>query len=663
MFRVTEHEGIFTPMPNHGTPGRACRRARVGALSAVLTTVAASLFVGLATSAPAAAAPSAPSRFVPVSPCRLFDSRDSGAPVTAGGTVDVAVVSDECGVPSGATAAALTITATQPSGVGYATGWPAGATRPEASLLNYRAGESVANAQLLQLGTGGRISLFTLASSHLVVDVTGYFVPAAGAVTSGRFVPVETRRLVDTVASGRPAAGSAVRIAPTAMAEVPAGAQAVAVNITTTQTLGPGFFTAYAAGQPLPDTSVLNADRANQTRAAAAIVPISAQGFDVHTSRGDHVIVDIVGYFTGASAGSSTAGRFVANNPVRLVDTRLAFGAAGGPRLWDDGSREFQVTSITGGPVAAVSGNITITQTEDPGYVTATPARAPRPLTSSVNADAAQRTVANGAIVEVSTAGIQFTTLEATHLVVDISGWFTGNPVAATAGAPANVPPPDRKVTIISDSAMAGIRWNGALDGLQGMIADDRMESCRRLVQASCRGREGYAPRTVVGEINVLPAVGPEDILVIATGYDDWWPRFSSDFDIVMAAARAKGFHHVAWATFRSDVPYGLGPYYANMNAVLWQKLGSGEYPELRVWDLEAYTVGVDSWFTSDGIHQRVLGSWGIADWLSRHVRAFDDRPCPNPVRPGEAVQDPCPNPDLQPAVPGSPDIAGLYGL
>ena len=190
-----------------------------------------------------------------------------------------------------------------------------------------------------------------------------------------------------------------------------------------------------------------------------------------------------------------------------------------------------------------------------------------------------------------STAGIQFTTLEATHLVVDISGWFTGNPVATSAGAPANVPPPDRKVTIISDSAMAGVRWNGALDGLQGMIADDRMESCRRLVQASCRGREGYAPRNVVGEINVLPAVGPEDILVIATGYDDWWPRFGSDFDIVMAAARAKGFHHVAWVTFRSDVPYGLGSFYANMNAVLWQKLASGEYPEVRVWDLEAYTV------------------------------------------------------------------------
>ncbi len=663
MFRATYYEGILTPMPTHGTEGGAGRRARAGVLTAVLSTVVASLFVTVAASQPAAAAPSPPSRFVPVAPCRLLDTRLSGGPIAAGGTVDVAVVSQQCEVPSGANAASLTITAVRPAAVGYVTGWPTGSAKPDASLLNYRTGETVANAQLLQIGTGGKVSLFTLAASDLVVDVTGYFVPAAGAVTSGRFVPVETHRLIDTVASGRPAAGTSVHIGMAAMPEVPAGSQAVAVNITTTQSLGPGFFTAYAAGQPLPDASVLNTDRANQTRAAAAIVPISAQGFDVHTSRGDHVIVDIVGYFTGSSASSSTAGRFVSNVPTRLVDTRLAAGAGGGPRLWDDGSREFAVSAITGGPVAAVSGNVTITQTEDPGYVTATPARATRPLTSTVNADAAQRTVANGAIVEVSTAGIQFTTLEATHLVVDISGWFTGNPVATSAGAPANVPPPDRKVTIISDSALAGVRWNGALDGLQGMIADDRMESCRRLVQASCRGREGYAPRNVVGEISVLPAVGPEDILVIATGYDDWWPRFGSDFDIVMASARAKGFHHVAWVTFRSDVPYGLGSFYANMNAVLWQKLASGEYPEVRVWDLEAYTVNVDSWFTSDGIHQRPTGSWGIADWLSRHVRAFDDRPCAQPMSPGQAPADPCPNPDLQPAVAGNPDIAGLYGL
>ncbi len=130
-----------------------------------------------------------------------------------------------------------------------------------------------------------------------------------------------------------------------------------------------------------------------------------------------------------------------------------------------------------------------------------------------------------------------------------------------------------------------------------------------------------------------------------------------------MAAARAKGFHHIVWVTFRSDVPYGLGSFYANMNAVLWPKLASGEYPEVRLWDLEAYTVNVDRWFTSDGIHQRPTRIVGHRR-LAVAPRAGLRRPAVRPAdEPGQAPADPCPNPDLQPAVAGIPDIAGLYGV
>jgi hypothetical protein len=602
-------------------------------------------------------AASLPSRFVSVAPCRLIDTRESGGRVAAGGTIDVAVVSQACQIPSSANAAALTITVAKAGAPGFVTAWPTGSAQPTTSSVNYRTDETVANSQLLQLGTGGQISLYTLAATDLIVDVTGYFVPASSQVREGRFVPIATERVIDTRQGARPAAATAVRVEP----DLPEAASAVAVNITTTVSSGPGYFTAYAAGTARPNASVLNTDDADQTRSSAAIVPVNDQAFEVYTSRGDHVIVDITGYFTDASADPSTVGRFVGTVPVRLVDTRLAAGAAGGPRLWDRGSRDFTVTSITGGPAAAVSANVTMVQTEDEGYLTALPARVDRPLTSTVNADFAQQVVANSAIVELSTAGVRFTTLEATHLVVDITGWFTGNPIAAGDVVAVNTPPPDRKVTIITDSAMAGVRWNGALAGLQGFHVDHRMESCRRLVQASCRGREGYAPRNVVNEIAVLPAVGPEDMLVIATGYDDWWERFSSDFDIVVAAARNKGFHHIVWVTFRSNVPYGLQEYYARMNDVMRSKAASGNYPDVRIWDYEAYTAGVSGWFTSDGIHLTTLGAWGSADWISRHVRAFDDRPCPQPLRPGETPADPCPDPETLPHTVGHPDIRGLY--
>lgn len=632
---------------------RGRRRAAVLACAASLI-AAGVLEVGAASPVSAAGAPS---RFVPLQPCRLLDTRSGVGVVAAGGTVDVQVVSDACGVPSNATAAALTITVDNASGPGFVTAWPAGSSRPEASMLNYRTGEIVANSQLLQIGAGGRVSVYTLSATALVVDVSGYFVPAPTAVSAGRFVPVPTHRLLDTRTSGRPSKGSAVRVKP----DVPAGATAVAVTITTTESSGAGFFTAYAAGTPRPTASVLNTDRRNQTRAATTIVPINEQGFDVYTMIGDHVIVDITGYFTGPNATRATDGRFVPIVATRLVDTRNAASPSGGPRLWDRGARDFAVTQITGGPVAAVAANVTMTMTEDSGYVTALPARVDRPLTSTVNADSAQRTVANSAIVEVSTAGLRFATLEATHLVVDVTGWFTGTPVPATGSAAVNSPPPDRRVTLITDSAMAGIRWNGALGSLQGFVADARMESCRRLVQASCRGREGYVPMTVQSELGTLPAAGPEDVLVIATGYDDWYQRFSSDFDIVTATARAKGFHHIVWVTFRSHVSYG--PYYMEMNSVLRAKVASGDYPDVRLWDWEAYTADVSGWFSSDGIHLTTLGAWGAGDWLSRHVRAFDDRVCPQPQRRGDTPMNPCPDPDTLRATVGYPDIAGLYGV
>jgi hypothetical protein len=608
------------------------------------------------------AATTAPARFVALTPCRVLDSRPGG--VGAGGSMQIDVVGERCGVPAGATAAALTVTVVDPAGPGFVTLWPADESRPGTSVLNYGPGQVVPNSQIVRLDAAGRARIYSHAPADLVVDVTGYFEPASGAVRAGRFVPVEQRRLIDTRESGRPPRGGVVRVD----APVPSASIAVAINITTTQSSGPGFFTAYAEGTPRPVASVLNTDGAGQTRAASAIVPLEDGAFDVYTSLGDHVIVDIAGYFTGPDAPRSNAGLFVGSTPARLVDTRLPAGPAGGPRLWDGGEREFSVTAITGGPVAAIAANVTMTSTEDPGFVVAGPARAGRSATSTVNASSAQATVANAAIINTSTAGVSVRTLEATHLVIDVTGWFTGEPAAATGPAPSNTPPPDRRVVIIADSAMAGVRWNGALGGLQGFVAEARLESCRRLVQWSCRGREGYTPRTAHDEILSMPVAGPEDMLVIAVGYNDWHSRFSSDFDLVVGAARARGFHHIAWVTYRSRVGYALPggggsiSNYGEMNRILWDKAASGAFPEVRIWDLDAYTWPTpDGWFTSDGVHETRLGSWGVADWISRHVRAFDDRPCVQPWRVGEHLADPCPNPDGLPATIGLPEIAAIY--
>lgn len=645
-------------------PSRVRRGPVASLLVACLVTVA-TVAAGPAASAAADAAPG--SAFVPVAPCRLVDTRDSvdqpGPRWPATRDLDVRVAG-RCGVGDDAVAAALVVTVVDPAGPGFATVYPRG-DRPGTSTVNYRTGEVVANLQLTRLAQGA-VQVHSMAATHLVVDVTGWFRPAgsAGDDGSGRYVALAPERVVDTRAAARPAPRTAVRVE----TGVPDGAVAVAVNLTTAETEEADVFTVYAAGTRRPSGSVLNVDRPDQMRAASVLVPVRDGEFDVYTAFGNHVIVDLLGYFTGPTDDPGDAGLFVPVEPFRLVDTRAAAGPAGGPRLWDGGAREWGMPhdrlAATDGEVGALALNVTVTGTEDPGFVSLAAARTEPTGTSTVNYSTAQQTVANAAIVGVSGHGIQAAAHEATHLVVDATGWFTGAPVAATTGAPVNRPPADRKVTIITDSAFAGVRWSGGLPGLQGFVADHRMESCRRLVAPSCRGREGYRPRTVVSELATLTGVGPEDIVVIATGYDDWWQSFDRDFDTVVTAARAAGFHHIVWTTFRTDVSYhGLGAYYALMNEVLRAKEASGRYPDVRIWDYAGYTASAPGWFTSDGIHLTRLGAFGTADWISRQVRAFDDRACPQPWAPGGGVDDPCPDPDPLPAVRGLPDIAGLYAV
>ncbi len=607
-----------------------------------------------------ATAQTATSALHAVSPCRLADTR-SGAVPAAGSTLPVAVAG-RCGVPVDATAVAITVTVTDAVGAGHATAWPSGRSRPNASLVNYERGDTIANSGLIGLGDDGRLSLNLAGSAHAIVDVTAYFAPTATA-TDGRFVPLTATRLADTRGGGRLAPGSTLRVtAPM----VPADATAVAVNLTTTGSTGPGYFTAFAAGAGRPDASVLNVDGAGQTRAAAAIVPVTGRAFDVFASNGGDLVVDITGYFTGPSAPASGDGLFVATHPSRVLDTRGPDGPHGGPRVFSSGAREVDPSPFVGSS-AAVAANVTVTQTLRGGWWRVGPAGRAAGAVSTLNADRARQTVANGLVTAVSDRGLVVEASVSSDVVIDVTGYFTGAPLTADRPTPSN-PAPRRRVTIIGDSAAAGMRWNRAYGGFQGFDAVPHLESCRRLVTPSCNGREGYSPLTAYAHILYLPEPTTDDILVIATGYNDSEGRFSSDFDQVVAAARFRGFRHIVWVTYRESELYRLPgdlpiqfASYEEMNRILREKATSGRYPELELWDLHRYTLGAHVWFDADGVHQEPLGSWGIADWISRHVAAHDGKPCPKPWFPHWNPDAVCPDPDGLPELIGHPAIAELY--
>jgi hypothetical protein len=63
----------------------------------------------------------------------------------------------------------------EPEAAGFITAWPAGQSRPNASSVNYVAGQTVPNFAIVGVGSASQVSLYSLATTHLIVDLTGTF--------------------------------------------------------------------------------------------------------------------------------------------------------------------------------------------------------------------------------------------------------------------------------------------------------------------------------------------------------------------------------------------------------------------------------------------------------------------------------------------------------
>jgi hypothetical protein len=282
-------------------------------------------------------------RFRSLRPARVLDTRvGNGWPskVASGQTINVQI-RGRGGVPSTHVAAvALNITHTQPSGGGHVTVFPTGSPAPTASNLNFLAGSTGANLVVVPVGSGGRVSMRSTASTHLLADVAGYFtdgtVPAGN---DGLFVPRNPTRLEDTRCPSCPLvpAGFAVPLRVDSTAGMPATGIAAAVyNLTGTQALGSGHLTGYPyrQGQP-PNASNLNLERRGSTRANLAITQMGeagspAQAFMlIFTSAGAHIIVDLAGYFTasGECTVRTAAPASDVDNEVQLVHAQLQGGS------------------------------------------------------------------------------------------------------------------------------------------------------------------------------------------------------------------------------------------------------------------------------------------------------------------------------------------------
>jgi hypothetical protein len=173
--------------------------------------------------------------------------------------------------------------------------------RPNASNLNFVAGQTVPNLVVVGLGTGGRMALFNATGrAHVLVDVVGYFAPSGGS----RFTALPATRVLDTrTGTGGPAtpigAGGVREVVVRGAAGVPVNATAVVLNVTVAFPTATSYLTVYPSGVARPNASNLNFT-AGQIVPNLVVVGVGADGkINVFNSAGTvHTVADIVGYTT-----------------------------------------------------------------------------------------------------------------------------------------------------------------------------------------------------------------------------------------------------------------------------------------------------------------------------------------------------------------------------
>ena len=227
-----------------------------------------------------------------------------------------------------------------------------------------------------------------------------------------KIIPAVTYRL-PILSSATPAGGV-----------IPSGATGVVMNVTAVETAGPGFLQVYNDDSVKAKSSNLNFNT-NDIAPNLVVVPIGADGsIKLYVHSAAHVVVDVVGYFTGTNSPSNAQGLFVPFAPDRLIDTR----DLGGP-LPVQTLRDMNVAELAGIDQSAMSAmfmNATIAGSLSAGYLQAFPAGLSSPgASSNVNVTAAGQIRPNAVITGVNAGQVSVFLHSGGHFILDAAGYFT----------------------------------------------------------------------------------------------------------------------------------------------------------------------------------------------------------------------------------------------
>jgi hypothetical protein len=405
-----------------------------------------------------------PSSYTATSPRRILDTRatvKSGNPTNIGlsgvfkaGSVRRFTVAGAkyvgggtaLAVPTNAVAVTGNLTVVGETAAGVIDLGPAASASGTTSTLSFVKGDTRANNVTVGLAAGGSLaavyrSSTAGATTNLIFDVTGYFLPGTSGATYHTLTP---GRVLDTRKTG----GGVTHIGPLSKlpnrtvksfsvagviplagssALVPPSAVAVTGNLTVTDATSVGYVALGPTMTASPSTSTVNVAKGTNV-ANGVTVALKSGKLQVvwcgTTGSSADVIFDVTGFFTAGAGGLS----FYGVTPVRLLDSSKNLGLTG--PFKSRTARLFTVggTSSIPSTAAAIAGNLTLINPSANGWALVSPAIVANPATSTVNASKGH-SEANGFDVALGTSGrvaLEWagTTGSTANLALDVTGYW-----------------------------------------------------------------------------------------------------------------------------------------------------------------------------------------------------------------------------------------------
>jgi surface antigen len=389
-----------------------------------------------------ASVPGAGSPYVPVPPHQLLDIQTSADPLAVDSTRYLTVGGVDQ-VAQNAVAVVLNVTASAASAPGTITVYPVGESPPTVANLSFAGGQTVSNLAAVQVGDEGKVAVHDAGgAAQLTVDAEGYFAEESGMGTAGSYVPLNPVTIADTTpGSGEPNSGSP--LAPEGVLNVQvagaggvplSGTEAVALEVTVTDTTESSSLTAYPAGTAVPPTSDVSW-AAGATAVNEVIAPTGAGGeVSFRNAQGDaDLVVNVLGYFTDGTITPASAGLFIPVPPAQALNTASSAGT-----LQAGGDLQEQFAGIDGiSPTAdAVVVALSSTNATQPTLLGITPEPGIAPTVAGPGAGQNVPTLTFASLDAEGAAGIHNAAGTA-DAIVDVFGYFEPEArVSPSAAAP-----------------------------------------------------------------------------------------------------------------------------------------------------------------------------------------------------------------------------------